>query len=115
MESLLFSQIGQITIISILGIVAALVCNTRCKRLSLAALFAAVVAGVVYTLGSIIFCIIYIKVKGLPTEGLSSWAIFNFRDIILRMFVPGFVVAVVPVLLVTLWLRIAKSTRAAKA
>lgn len=114
MESLIFSQIGQITAISILGIVAAFVCNTRCKRLSLAVLFAAVVAGVVFTFGSMFFCMIYIKVKGFEPEGLSYWAIFSFRDIILRMFVPGFAIALVPALVVVLWLRIANSKRIAK-
>jgi len=98
----------QIVLITMLSIVAALVFNMLCKSFWLAALFAAVVTGGVYTLG----CMIYMEV--ITPEGLSYWDARSFGDIP-RMFVLGFVVAVAPALLAVHWLRIAKSKRVAKA
>ncbi|MFK5920820.1 MAG: hypothetical protein QM496_01465 [Verrucomicrobiota bacterium] len=95
MDTFVVLQIGQITM---LAMVAALVFNALCKRFWLAALFAVVGAGGVYTLG----CIIYMEV--IIPEGLSYWANLSYRGI-LRMLVLGFVVAVVPALLVICGLR----------
>ena len=85
----------------------ALVFDTLCKRFWLTVLLAAVVTGGVYTLG----CVIYMMV--ITSEWLTYWHARAYGDIP-RMFVLGYVIAVVPALLAVLWLRIAKSKKAAK-
>ena len=99
--------IFQIVIIAMLSFVVALVFNEQCKRFWLTVLLAAVVTGGVYTLG----CVIYMMV--ITSEWLTYWHARAYGDIP-RMFVLGFVIAVVPALLAVFWLRIAKSKKAAK-
>lgn len=96
----------QIAIIILLSIVTAFLFNIRRKHLWTTVLFAALGTGGAYAIG----CVIYLLI--IAPEGVGYWNILgSFLKFsgIWRMFVPGFVLALVPTFLTVFGLRIAKS------